>query len=458
MPPSVPPWLEELVQRLVDNDPTLTSLELSHPRIDDVFAKVVANALEDNTTVTSMVVSCFSIVDDGAYALGSVLAKSKTLQKLQFRELRNSRETITLFRLLRHNTYLHELSLRHCQICPLGAETMETFFRHHTHLHEVRFVDCQFVGDSLERISQGLAATPSPLQRLYLVNTELGADRSIHISEALQSCTSLRELILSENDLGDSGVNILTLAVLRSTSLRLLDLRSNGITSTGALSLQGIITRSPFVVSLRLGNNQLGDGGASALARGLSQSRCVLQSLDLSDNGIELSGARALSQMLRHNTSLCELNLSFNGVGDGGAHALALALQRNITLQNLNLRRSNLTNHGALTLSRSIPRMNGLKELILNKNNIDATGLVALLDALQNNVELEYLQVVEKLTDSVSQQLVHWIRLNKAGRRIFRQTNAVHPHLWPMVYGRVSAESDVLFHFLKEKPEAMVLA
>jgi Ran GTPase-activating protein (RanGAP) involved in mRNA processing and transport len=456
VPPTVPTWLEELCQRLSENDENLTTVELTqNVRMDDMLAKVLAESMEDNVTVRSLVLSFFSIVDDGAYAIGSVLAKSKVLQKLQLRELRNSREVITIFRLLRENSSIEELSLRHSQICPMGAEAVGDFFKHHGNLQEVRFVDCQFTGNSLELLCNGLAETRSPLQRLYLVNTDIGSERVIHLAKLLQKKnSSLRELFLGENELGDEGVALLTAGVLESTSLRLLDLRSNGITSTGAMSLQGIITRSPFVLTLNLGNNILGNQGAAALARGLAQSSCVLQTLDLSDNAIEEAGASALASMLRYNVSLEDLNLSFNAIGDDGAHSLAAALKRNTTLRCLKLRRSALTNKGARNFAENLPRMRGLKELTLNKNSIDTAGLSALLDALRANVELEYLQVAEKVSEPVSRQIVHWIRLNKAGRRIFRHAN-VHQHLWPLLYGRVSGESELLFHFLREKPEAL---
>jgi Ran GTPase-activating protein (RanGAP) involved in mRNA processing and transport len=458
MAPSLPPWLEDICHRLERNDETFTLLELTHThRVDDVQARVVANALRDNTTIESMVLSCFAIVDDGAFALGTAIAASPCLRALQFRELRTSREVITLFRLLRTNSSIRELSLRHCQICQLGGEAVEDFLREHSGLAEVRFVDCQFVGDALERVCRGLAQTSSPVQRLSFVNTEIGSARVENVRHVLQNAASLRELYLGENDLGDEGVAVLTAGVLQSTSLRLLDLRANGITPIGAMSLQGVVTRSRHVVTLSLSANELGNTGAAALARGLSHRPCTLQTLDVSDNGIDDAGAGAFAHMLRFNTSLQELNLSFNPIGDDGARRIALSLQKNRHLRCLSLRRSGLTNAGAQNFAESIPKMTGLKELTLNKNGIDTVGLVALLEALRRNVDLEYLHVAEQLSEPVLQQIVHWIRLNKAGRRIFRHTNA-SGHVWPLVYARVAEDSDILFHFLRHKPDAVVSA
>jgi Ran GTPase-activating protein (RanGAP) involved in mRNA processing and transport len=464
MAPAIPPWLEDICQRLERNDDSLTLLELTHARrVDDVLARGLAASLQENTTVTSVVLSCFSIVDDGAYALGSVLASSQSLERLQLRDLRNAREAVTLFQVLRDNVSLQELSLRHCQICPIGAEALEQLLKEHSRLVEVRFVDCQFVGvgdnsdASLDAVCRGLAAAKSPLQRVSMINAEIGPSRAASVSHVLRNLASLRELHLGENELGDEGVQIVAEGVLQSTSLRVLDVRANGITPAGALSLQGVVTRSPHVVALRASGNDLGNQGAAALARGLSNPTCVLQTLDLSDNGVDDEGSQSIAAMLKRNASLQELNLSFNPIGDDGARRIAVALQKNRMLRSLLLRRSGISNAGAQNFAESIPKMTGLKELTLNKNGIGTAGLAALLEALRHNVDLEYLHVVEQLSEPVSQQIVHWIRLNRAGRRIFRQTNTVHHHLWPVVYARVKEETDILYHFLKNKPEAVTV-
>ena len=246
-----------------------------------------------------------------------------------------------------------------------------------------------------------------------------------------------------------------------STALRLLDLRSNGITETGAMSLQGLIVSSYYLTSLNLSNNELGSTGATALARGLQQKHCILQKLDVSANGIDRQGAIAVATMLRANMVLVSLNLSFNSIGDEGATAIAVALQRNHTLKMLSLRRNNITNAGAKTIADKLPSMPALKELLLSKNNIGQAGASALLDGLRSNVELEYLHVDDEETTrngertTIAREIVHWVRLNKAGRRIFRHTNTVPDPLWSRVYGRISHDSNVLFHFLTEKPDVV---
>ena len=446
---STPAWLEEICQKLIDNDQSSTTLELIHPRIDDVFARELARALEENNVVNVLVLSCFSIVDDGAFAIGTVLGSSKHIQKLQLRDLRNSREVITFFRTLRQNSSIEELSLRHSEICPKGAAAIADFLSTHPGLKEFRLIDCQLLEHSIELITQGLMQSRT-LQRLYLVNTEIQSDHAIHIANMLKHQSSLSELYLCENDLGDDGVAVLTAGLLQNTSVRHLDLRSNGLSAEACLSLQGLLVSSRYVVSLSLADNQIGNLGAAALARGVQRS--ILKRLDLSDNGIDVAGE--LAAMLRFNTSLQELNLAFNTVGDEGAVRLANMLVRNSTLRLLSLRKNHISNLGARAFAQNLPKMNGLKELLLSSNKIDYHGASAVLKGLRFNVVLEYLHIQDKMSEPISQEIVHWIRLNKAGRRLFRQPN-IPSTLWASVYGRISTDCDVLFHFLSEKPEVM---
>jgi Ran GTPase-activating protein (RanGAP) involved in mRNA processing and transport len=453
MGPPVPPWLEELCQRLSDNDPNLRTVDLtSSCRIDDVLARTFVKSMRENRTVHTLIVSFFNLVDDGAGELGNVLGENRVIQKLQLRDLRSSRELITMFNCLLSNTTVEELSIRHSEITLQGAESMAAVLRFHPRLQEFRLIDCQLQPGALARLCQGLQYN-STMERLYLINTEIGVDGAHIVASMLKDTKcGIRELYLCENNLGDEGVAVLTKGICENQTLRMLDLRSNFLSCEGAMSLQGLLVNNKVLMGLNLGNNNLRDAGVSALSRGLQHSSCRLQKLDLSENSITSTGANGLANMLYYNRSLRELNLGFNPLGDDGATSIAIALQRNRTLHWLSLRRCLITNAGAMAFANTLPNMSGLKELIMVKNSIDHTGTSALLEGLRRNMELEYLHVEEKISEPVNKEIVHWIRLNKAGRRIIRRQD-VPITLWPNVYGRISADSDALFHFLSERPD-----
>jgi NLR family CARD domain-containing protein 3 len=448
--PTVPTWLEEICQKLVENDGTYRTVEMIHPRIDDISANVLAKALSENNSVTAFVLSCYALVDDGAHAIGSVLAEHPCISRLQLRDLRDSREIIIFFSLLTKNKRITDLSMRHCTICPRGARAMADFLRNNTTIQEFRLTDSQLTGNALQILCESGLKYNTSIQRLYLINDDLmGIDSAEHLSAIVNGVCQVEELYLGENNLEDSGVAILSNAIIQKgpeSTLSVLDVRSNNLTATGALSMQGLIVNGSNLKTLIISNNELGDNGVMAIARGLQQSsKGSLEKLDVNANIISSVGAVALAMMLRMNKSLSELNLSYNNIGDEGAVAIAAALQVNKTLRCLSLRRNGIGNNGVQKIAESLPHMSALKELILSKNHINQMGALALLRGLRSNVHLEYLNIEEKVSDSVVlREIVHWMRLNKAGRRIFRSRNTVPRPLWSYVYGRISDDSDMV--------------
>lgn len=425
-------------------------MDLSHPRIDDVFARLVASALCENQVVTTVILSCYALVDDGAHALGKALTEHKPLSKLQLRDLRNQREINIFFGLLAEHGSIQEISLRHCNICTRSVNCIVKFLEKHPKLKELRMVDCQ-IDEAAQRVlfQHGVKGHPS-LERLYMIHVGISEASAPFLADMLQE-GSLQELHLCENDLQDEGLSALAASLVHNKMLRHLDLRSNGISDQAVLSLQGILASNTSLSTLVLSDNNIGDLGITALSRGLANATCNLRMLDLSENEICVKGATALSKSLRTNKRLQDLNLSFNPIEDQGVTLLAAALVRNRTLHCLSMRRCGISDQGALGISHHLPRMHGLKELILTKNKISGKGLGALLNGIRQNVQIEHLLVQDK-ADPISREILHYTRLNKAGRRVFRQTNAVHPSLWPKVYGRISSDLDVLYYFAKEGP------
>ena len=130
MRPQLPDWLEELCQKLADNDPAITTIEfIGHRRLDDTMTRALCSALEENDTVNTIAFSCHAIIDDGAYALGKVLAISCNITHISLRDARSSRELLTLFENIRKNIHVQELSLRHCQLCSRSTTALASLLR-----------------------------------------------------------------------------------------------------------------------------------------------------------------------------------------------------------------------------------------------------------------------------------------------------------------------------------------
>ncbi|XP_073804373.1 NACHT, LRR and PYD domains-containing protein 3 isoform X2 [Danio rerio] len=164
------------------------------------------------------------------------------------------------------------------------------------------------------------------------------------LSSALQSSNCvLRELDLSINDLQDSGVKLLSDG-LKSPNCKLdtLRLAMCNLTVQCCESLSSALQSSNGVLrELDLSNNDLQDSGVKLLSDSLrlKSPNCKLETLRLSGCMVTEEGCGFLSSALTSNPShLRELDLSYNHPGDSGVKLLSEQLEDpNYTLDKLNL-------------------------------------------------------------------------------------------------------------------------
>eukprot|EP00812_Abedinium_dasypus_P003266 NODE_1402_length_1151_cov_323.447080.p1 GENE.NODE_1402_length_1151_cov_323.447080~~NODE_1402_length_1151_cov_323.447080.p1 ORF type:complete len:335 (+),score=116.77 NODE_1402_length_1151_cov_323.447080:116-1006(+) len=137
--------------------------------------------------------------------------------------------------------------------------------------------------------------------------------------------------------LGHRGVKLLLEVMAEDPSkYTTLDLMCHSFDDRAAEALAAALQHNTTLKELYLRGNRIGDDGAKALAAALRHNT-TLTVLDLEDNKIGDGGAEALAAALQHNTTLETLLLSHNEIGDDGAKALAAALQHNSTLWRLEL-------------------------------------------------------------------------------------------------------------------------
>ena len=146
------------------------------------------------------------------------------------------------------------------------------------------------------------------------------------------------------------------------------------------------------VQSLDLSDNNIDVNGAKALAEVVQQSKC-LEKLDVSHNCIGADGGKALAEALRTAPSLRVLNISGNHIGVAGTMAIAKALKYNNTLQVLNISYNDISVAGAEALGEAVCTNTGLQELDMSCNEIGDDGLKAVADALFVNKTLVKLAI-----------------------------------------------------------------
>ena len=147
--------------------------------------------------------------------------------------------------------------------------------------------------------------------RIEYNNKGLVDEDAMVVAEVIKASTSLTELFLSNNSIGDAGAKALAEALITRPP--------------GTLKILGLV-----------GNASINAAGTVALARSLSRSP-PLKAIYLSGAAVGDTGAVAFSEALVTNSNLATLGLQACGIGGGGGRALARALPRNEGLRELHL-------------------------------------------------------------------------------------------------------------------------
>ncbi|XP_072891776.1 NACHT, LRR and PYD domains-containing protein 12-like [Hemitrygon akajei] len=145
------------------------------------------------------------------------------------------------------------------------------------------------------------------------------------LGPGLHKCQELR---LGQNKLGDSGVKLVS-AALRNPECKIqkLWLHNVGLTDSGAEDITTALSTNSSLMELNLSGNKLGDSGVKLVSDALRNPECKIQKLGLRDVGLSDSSADDLIFALSTNPSLMELDLSVNKLGDSGVKLVSAALR-----------------------------------------------------------------------------------------------------------------------------------
>ncbi|KAG8558358.1 hypothetical protein GDO81_016964 [Engystomops pustulosus] len=138
-----------------------------------------------------------------------------------------------------------------------------------------------------------------------------------------------------------------------------------------------------------LTENHIGDKGVEKLAEKFPELQCI-QTLDLSQNNITDAGAKKLAAALPSLKSLQRLSLLSNNVCDAGAEQLAKILPDMTSLQALHLEFNRITCTGAEQLAASLKMCPKMRSLGMYSTNIPYTSLQRLL---QQDPRISYVSI-----------------------------------------------------------------
>uniref|UniRef100_A0A9J7YWT9 NACHT domain-containing protein n=1 Tax=Cyprinus carpio carpio TaxID=630221 RepID=A0A9J7YWT9_CYPCA len=349
-----------LAAALNSNPSNLTELDLSENKLGNPGMKIILTLFEnEQCRLEKLKLNCISITDEGCAALASAF-----------------------------NSNLRELDLSRNQIGDSGVTEISSLLRNSQTLQILRLSDCSISEEGYKALASALRSNPS----------------------------HLIELDLTGNDPGPSGVKQLS-DLLQDPNCQLKTLRFLGpAADEGCQYVTGIVGKNPLLLrELDLSEHELGDTGVNQISALLQDKHCTLNTLMLSFCGLTDEGCSAVTSALKSNPShLRELNLSRNELlGDSGVKNLSdLLMNTQFKLKKLDLSYCSITEKQCLILTSALKsNPSHLRELNLSGNQIKNTGVNHLCDVLKDSrCKLERLSLYDcGITDvsSLTQSLTN---------------------------------------------------
>uniref|UniRef100_A0A674DI61 NLR family CARD domain-containing protein 3-like n=1 Tax=Salmo trutta TaxID=8032 RepID=A0A674DI61_SALTR len=206
---------------------------------------------------------------------------------------------------------LETLRLSGCGVTEEGCASLVSALRSNpSYLRELDLSNNDLKDSGVKLLSAGLGNPHCRLETLRLSGCLVTEEGCASLVSALRSNPShLRELDLSNNDLKDSGVKLLS-AGLGNPHCKLETLRLSGclVTEEGCASLVSALRSNPsHLRELDLSYNHPGDSGVRLLSAGLEDPHCRLEKLN-----VEHGGENTMKPGLRK--YVCDLTLDLNTV------------------------------------------------------------------------------------------------------------------------------------------------
>ena len=426
----------------------LQNLNLYGNHLGAEGAKVLAKAVESNTTLTNLHLARTGLEADAARSLGEMLELNGVLTNLNLRDNALGDEACNwLAESLAVNVGLTCIDLSHN---PLGDEAMRAIGTSllnppsTQHLLRARRSLTRRAGASsgcrLGAIQCDAFTLPAGALSADLSSKGIGPGAAVLLAGVLKCNTQLMTLQLASNDLagetpyirasdvqgmskevgalvtyeGRDGLTVSEAADAEG-ELKLLDLH-------GVRALADTLKHNTTLLFLNLWNNDLGAEGAKALAKGL-EANSSLSFLDISGNSIGDAGMRAIGRALMRSESshlgalkcdafavpaeaaAVDLSSKASGkpIGPSAVALLAGVLKCNSSIRSLNLSHNAVCGirygegaydaSGAVALAEALATNTVLRELDLYDNHLGSEGGTALATLLAANSTLTSLSL-----------------------------------------------------------------
>ena len=254
-----------------------------------------------------------------------------------------------------HSSKLRELSMCDTGISDPDFECIARYIHSTTSLDSLDIGDNDISVESIDLLCKGLSANSS-MRTLDMRYCHLTTSHSVCLGQLLRHpihC-KIEELDLSGCSMTSDGVEVVS-GLSHNHTLRELDLSENQIGSEGAVAVATMLKRNSSLERLRLAGCSIGSSGGVELGVALERNK-TLRVLGLSVNAIGDDGVRGLCVGLENNSSLEVLYLGGDkSLGEEGVSLLLKCVEeKNTSLKRLMLPRKYKRDISSVLQSRCV--------------------------------------------------------------------------------------------------------